>query len=64
MSTRTLRRKANKDFGIYARRPRNKPFLNTKHIRNRLKWAKKYKNWKIEWENVFLFIIKTVINKL
>jgi transposase len=44
-----------KSMNFFAARKIKKPFLTSKHMKQRLQWAKKYKDWTVErWRQVVL----------
>lgn len=60
-SSRTIRRRLLKDFGLAARHPAKKPLLTEQQRLKRLKFCKKYEHWSPkDWEKV-LFSDETII---
>lgn len=52
VSVRTVHRRL-AEANLHARKPRRKPLLNEKHRRQRLAWAKKYRDWTVDdWTKV------------
>lgn len=62
-STRTIRRRLQVDYKLRAYRPACVPRLSAKNIKDRLKFAQKYKDWsQQQWEDV-MFSDETTVKQ-
>lgn len=64
ISSRTVRRRLEKDFKLPARRPARKPMLTKKQRQMRIKFCKKYKDKPVEWWDKVMFTDESVFQQV
>lgn len=64
ISSRTVRRRLEKDFKLRARRPARKPMVTEKQRQSRIKFCKKYQDKPAEWWDNVMFTDESVFQQV